>query len=141
MGELKTKANKASVNGFIAAAADESRRADCRVLLKLFRKATGLPAKMWGTSIIGFGSYHYKSERSRQEGDWPLTGFAPRKDSLALYIMPGFKAYGPILKKLGKFKTGVGCLYVRKLADVDLDVLEALVRRSVADMKKQHGVK
>ena len=105
------------------------------------KKVTGLPPKMWGSELIGFGSYQYKSERSRQEGDWMLTGFAPRKDSLSIYIIPGFTAYGSILKKLGRFKTSVSCLYVKKLADIDLAVLEQLIARSVADMKKQYGVK
>ena len=141
MSELKTKVNRGSVVEFIKAVPDEGRRADCKTLLQLFKKVTGLPAKMWGSSIIGFGSYHYKSERSRQEGDWMLTGFAPRKDSLSIYIIPGFTAYGSILKKLGKCKTSVSCLYVKKLADIDLAVLEQLIARSVADMKKQYGVK
>jgi hypothetical protein len=141
MSELKTKVNCASVTDFIKAVPDEARRADCQVLLRLFKKATGLPAKMWGASIVGYGSYHYKSERSRQEGDWMLTGFSPRKDSLSIYIIPGFADYGPLLKRLGKFKTSVSCLYVKKLADVDLVVLEKLIARSLVDMNKRYGVK
>lgn len=140
MSELKTKVNQASVSAFIKAVPDEARRADCQALLKLFKKVSNLPAKMWGTSIVGFGSYHYKSERSRQEGDWMLTGFSPRQDSLSIYIIPGFANYGPLLKKLGKFKTTVSCLYVKKLADIDLVVLEQLIARSLVDMKKQHQV-
>jgi hypothetical protein len=111
------------------------------VLLKLFRKVTGRVPRLWGNGIVGFGSYHYKSERSKQEGDWPLTGFAPRKQNLAIYVMPGFAAYGALLKKLGTFKTSVGCLYIHQLADIELAVLEELIRRSVFDMRKQYGVK
>jgi hypothetical protein len=141
MGEIKTKVNKASVSGFLKSVPDETRRADALALLTLFKKVTGMAPKRWGTSMVGFGSYHYKSERSKQEGDWPLTAFSPRKDALSIYIMPGFTPYTSLLKNLGKFKTGVGCLYVRKLADVDLDVLEELIRRSFADMKQKYGVK
>lgn len=141
MSEIKTKASDASVSEHVAAVADRTRREDSQLLLKLFTKVTGLAPRLWGNGMIGYGSYHYKSERSRQEGDWPLTGFAPRKGNLVIYIMPGFGAYAGLLKKLGKFKTGMGCLYVGKLADIDLAVLEELIRRSVADMKKLHGVK
>jgi hypothetical protein len=141
MGELKTKVNKASATAFIKAVPDEARRRESQSLLDLFKKVTCLQPKMWGSNIIGFGSYHYKSERSRQEGDWMLTGFSPRKDSLSIYIIPGFSDYGELLKKLGTFKTSVGCLYIKKLADIDLKVLEQLVRRSVADMKRQYGLK
>jgi len=93
---------------------------------------------MWGSSIIGFGSYHYKSEKSRQEGDWMLTGFSPRKQNLTLYVMPGFGDYQDLLKDLGKHKTSVGCLYLNKLADVDLVVLEKLIKKSFAAMKAEH---
>ena len=141
MSEIKTKVSDASVAQYIAAVADEGRRQDSRALLRLFAKVTGLAPKLWGNGMVGFGSYHYKSERSRQEGEWPLTGFAPRKQNLAVYVMPGLDPYAGLLKKLGKFKTGVGCLYIKKLADVDLAVLEELIRRSVADMKKLHGIK
>jgi len=141
MSEIKTKVSDASVEDTIAAVPDQARRQDSRALLELFGKVTGLAPRLWGNGMVGFGSYHYKSERSRQEGDWPLTGFAPRKQNLAIYVMPGFAAYAGLLKKLGKFNTGAGCLYVNKLADVDPAVLEELIRRSVADMKKLHGVK
>ncbi len=141
MAELKTKKNAASVSGFIAAIKDKGRREDAQRLLKIFKQATGLKPAMWGTSIIGFGSYHYKSERSAQEGDWPLTGFSPRKANLTIYIMPGFKNYGPLLKKLGKHKTSVGCLYINKLADVDKKALGALIKRSCSDMKRTYEVR
>ena len=90
---------------------------------------------MWGSSIIGFGSYHYKSERSTQEGEWPLTGFSPRVQALTVYIMAGAKKYGPLLKKLGKYKTGMGCMYIKKLDEVDKKVLKELVTESVKRMK------
>ncbi len=139
MGTIKTKVNDASVTDFIDAVDNETRRNDGFVLLKLFTKVTGEPAKMWGTSIIGFGQYHYKSERSSQEGDWPLIGFSPRKQNLTLYIMPGFGDYSDMLTKLGKHKTSVGCLYINKLTDVDIVILEKLIKRSYADMKKKHA--
>jgi hypothetical protein len=139
MSEIKTQVNDASVADFINALPDETKRQDSEVLLNLFSKVTGEQPKMWGTSIVGFGKYHYKSERSSQEGDWMLTGFSPRKQNLTLYIMNGFDDYKDLLEKLGKHKISVGCLYVNKLADVDLKVLEALVKKSFAAMKKQHS--
>jgi hypothetical protein len=140
MSTLKTTVNDASVKDFINAVPDEIKQQDSFVLLELFSKITGEEPKMWGSSIIGFGQYHYKSERSKQEGDWPLVGFSPRKQNLTLYIMPGFADYAGLLDKLGKHKTSVGCLYINKLADVDLAVLEKLIQQSFADMKKQHGI-
>jgi hypothetical protein len=139
MSEIKTQVNDASVADFINALPDEAKRQDSEVLLHLFSKVTGEQPKMWGTSIVGFGKYHYKSERSSQEGDWMLTGFSPRKQNLTLYIMNGFDDYKDLLEKLGKHKISVGCLYINKLADVDLNVLEALVKKSFAAMKKQHS--
>src|SRR5687768_15466867 len=123
MSTLKTTLNDASVTDFINTVPDEIKRQDSFVLLELFSKVTGEQPKMWGSSIIGFGQYHYKSERSKQEGDWMLTGFSPRKQNLTLYIMPGFGAYKDLLRKLGKHKTSVGCLYINKLADIDPAVL------------------
>lgn len=90
---------------------------------------------MWGTSIVGFGSYHYKSERSSQEGDWPLTGFSPRKQSLTIYVMPGFEHYQELLEKLGKHKTSKSCLYINKLSDVDMDILKKIIEKSYLHMK------
>ena len=141
MAALKTRKNTNSVKDFIAAVDHEQRRQDSRVLLKLFREVTGKRPRMWGDSIIGFGEYHYKSERSRQEGDWPLTGFSPRKRAMTIYIMPGFSDYGDLLDKLGKYKHSVSCLYVSRLDDIDLRVLKQLIRRSVADMRKKYVVK
>lgn len=144
MAELKTKVNNASVTAFINVVADPVQRADAKKLLTLFKKVTKEKPKMWGTSIIGFGSYHYKSEHSAQEGDWPLVGFSPRKQNLTLYVMPyfmpGFKNYKPLLEKLGKYKTSSGsCLYIKRLSDVNLTVLEKLVSQSFVGMKKKHN--
>lgn len=139
MAELKTKVNSASVSDFINAVSDETKKKDSLVLLKLFEKITKEKPKMWGASIIGFGQYHYKSERSAQEGDWMLTGFSPRKQNLTLYIMLGFDDYSNLLKKLGKHKTSKGCLYINKLADVDMNVLEELIKKSYEGMKKKYN--
>jgi len=138
MGNIKTVVNDASVEDFINQVPDEAKRADSFELLKLFKKITGEDPKMWGTSIIGFGSYHYKSERSKQEGDWPLTGFSPRKQNLTLYIMPGFDNYQDLLKDLGKHKTSVACLYIKKLADIDTAVLKQIITKSFKEMKLKH---
>lgn len=137
MAELKTLPNDASAADFIAAVTDETKRKDSQVLLELFTKLTGEKPKMWGTSIVGFGMYHYKSERSTQEGDWPLIGFSPRKQNLTLYMMPGFKDVQDLLAKLGKHKTSVSCLYINKLADVDMKVLEQIITKSYDEAKKQ----
>lgn len=129
MAELKTKKTKQSAAAFLKTVEPEQKRTDSLVLLKLFEKATGEKPVMWGTSIVGFGLYHYKSERSRQEGDWFLVGFSPRKQNLTLYIMHGVENE-PALAKLGKYKAGGGCLYINKLADVDLKALETLIKKS-----------
>ncbi len=140
MAEVKTVKTKASVAAYIAAISDEKKRADAKALLAIFKQATGLKPAMWGSSIVGYGMYHYVSERSAQKGDWPLTAFSPRKANLTVYIMPGFKEYAPLLKKLGKYKSSVSCLYINRLADVDTQVLTQLIKRSVVDMKKRHNV-
>lgn len=139
MSELKTKVNDASVEDFINSVPHEGKRQDSFTLLEMFKRVTGEAPKMWGESIIGFGMYHYKSERSSQEGDWPLTGFSPRKQSLTLYLSFGFEPYEVLLAKLGKHKTSKGCLYINKLADVDLKVLEELIGKSFEDSKKQYA--
>lgn len=136
MAELKTKATKASATDFINAVEPEAKRRDSQTLLKIFRKATGEKPVMWGSSIVGFGKYHYKSTRSRQEGDWMLVGFSPRKANLTLYVLSGLKDEGALLKKLGKYKTGGGCIYINKLSDVDEKVLSRLVEKSFRNMKK-----
>lgn len=132
MAELKTKPNKKSVSKFLLSV-DEKRQDDCQTILKLMQKITGKNPKMWGASMVGFGDYHYKYKSGR-EGDWFVTGFSPRKQNLTIYIMPGFSNYSNLLDKLGKHKHSVSCLYVKKLADVDLKVLEKLITKSVADM-------
>lgn len=134
MAEPKTKKTEASVDDFLAAYPEETRK-DCYEILKMMKSATKADPKMWGTSIVGFGSYHYKSERSRQEGDWPLTAFSPRKQNLTVYIMPGFERYGSLLKKLGKHSLGKSCLYIKRLSDVDKKVLKELITESVKVMK------
>ena len=128
MAENKTKPTKLSVPEFINGITDETRRADAKVLVKLMQSATGKKAQMWGPSIIGFGSYHYKYESGR-EGDMPLVGFSPRKAATVLYGMGEGKA---LLAKLGKHTTGKGCVYIKKLADVDHQVLEAVLVKAVA---------
>jgi len=135
MAELKTKQNDLSVEKFLKSLADKSTREDCLAIVQLMKQATKAEPKMWGASIIGFGTYHYKYESGR-EGDWFLTGFSPRKQNMTLYIMPGFARYAELMQKLGKYKTGKSCLYIKKLGDVDLAVLKQLVKESVAHMSK-----
>lgn len=136
MAELKTKATKESVTKFLNSVLPKEKRADSFVLLKMFQQVTGKKAVMWGSSIVGFGMYHYKSERSTQEGDWPLVGFSPRKQNLTLYIMTGNKDSGELLKKLGKYKATGGCLYINKLSDVNQKIIPALIKKSFQYMKK-----
>ena len=134
MSELKTKVNSASVEKFLNSVADEQAREDCYQILKIMKQVTKEEPKMWGASIVGFGSYHYVGKSGR-EGDWMLTGFSPRKQNLTLYLMGGFDVEKDLLKKLGKFATSVGCLYIKKLEDVDKKVLKELVTASVKRMK------
>ncbi len=136
MAELKTKKNKASVTGYLKSVENEQRRKDSLRLLEIFKEVTKMQPKMWGGSIVGFGEYHYKSERSSQEGDWPLTGFSPRKRNMTVYIMPGFTNYQDLMNRLGRHKVSVSCIYFNKLDDIDVKVLKQVIRRSVADMKK-----
>jgi hypothetical protein len=138
MAEPKTKANEASVSAFLNAIKDEAQRKDAKAVAKIMKEATGDKPLMWGTSIVGFGSYHYKYASGR-EGDWPLIGFSPRSQALTLYIMDGFKSRGPLLKRLGKHKTGKSCLYIKRLSDVDMDVLRELVRASLAHKRQTGG--
>lgn len=128
MGEIKTKVTDASVDDFLNSVENETRRKDGHELLKIYKRVTGQEAKMWGPSMVGFGMYHYKSERSSQEGDWPLAAFSPRKQNLTLYVYPN--NFPELLKGLGKYKTSVGCLYINKLDDVDVKALEKLVAAS-----------
>ena len=133
MSTIKTLVNDASVEDFINSVEGEVKQADAFTLLEMYKQATNEPPKMWGTSMIGFGQYHYKSDRSTQEGDWPLAAFSPRKQNLTLYIMPGLNDYSDLLEKLGKHKVSKACLYINKLGDVDLDVLQQLIQRSYDD--------
>ena len=137
VAELKTKPSGASVEAFLEGVGDEARREDCRTLLALMRRVTGAEPEMWGPSIVGFGSYHYRYASGR-EGDWFLTGFSPRKRDLTLYVMAGFEGYEDLLARLGPHKTGKSCLYVKRLADLDLEVLEALIAASVEHMREAY---
>lgn len=139
MSTLKTIATDASVTDFINAVPNATKKHDSLALLALFSRVTHEQPTMWGTSIVGFGSYHYKSERSSQEGDWPLIGFSPRKQSLTLYFMHGFEEHKDLLADLGKHKTSKGCLYINKLADIDTNVLEKLIARAYAAMKQRYA--
>ena len=139
MSELKTQVSNVDVSAFIDAVQDEQKKKDSSALLGLFTRITGEQPKMWGSSIIGFGSYHYKSERSSQEGDWPLTGFSPRKQNLTIYFMNGFNTYADLLQELGKHKTSKGCLYINKLSDIELSVLEDLIKDSYLSMQAQQN--
>ncbi len=138
MAESKTKATAASVERYIAAIEDDVRRQDCAMLVRLMTRATKQPPTMWGTSIVGFGSYHYKYESGR-EGDSCLTGFSSRKGAISVYLCRTFPGQEALLSKLGKHKMGKGCLYFRRLADVDLKVLERLVAGAAAERKRRHG--
>lgn len=133
MSTIKTLVNDGSVKDFINSVEGEVKKADSFKVLEMYKTATNEKPKMWGESMIGFGKYHYKSERSAQEGDWPLAAFSPRKQNLTLYIMPGFNDYGDLLDRLGKHKTSKGCLYINKLSDVDIDVLQEIIKRSYDD--------
>ncbi|MCW8803074.1 MAG: DUF1801 domain-containing protein [Ignavibacteriaceae bacterium] len=136
MAELKTRLNNGSVNKFLKSVGDKKKQEDSFKVLELMKKVTKEEPKMWGPSIVGFGSYHYKYESDR-EGDMCIIGFSPRKQSLTIYIMPGFKKFDSLMKKLGKYKTGVSCLYIKKLEDVDLKVLKQLIIESVKYMKRK----
>jgi hypothetical protein len=131
----KTQETDSSVKTFLDKIPDETRKKDCYTVLELMKKITGKEPKMWGSSIVGFGNYRYKYESGR-EGDWFLTGFSPRKQNLTLYIMPGFQGYGDLMKKLGKYKSAVSCLYINRLGDIDLQVLKEVIESSVERMKK-----
>lgn len=137
MAETKTRPTNSSVEDFIASVEHPTRRNDALTLLAMMRRITGWEPQMWGPSMIGFGSYHYKYD-SGHEGDAMRTGFSPRKANLVVYIMPGYSDYSAILDRLGKHRMGKSCLYINKLADVDLEVLEELIRAGLADMAKKY---
>jgi hypothetical protein len=134
---LKTKPGSETVAAFIEKIADEAKRKDCNTLLAMMQKATGETPELWAGGMVGFGRYLYKYE-SGTKGEWFITGFAPRKQNLSIYIMPGLAYYGTLLEKLGKYKNGVSCLYVNSLKEVDGKVLEKLIRQSVQFMKEKY---
>lgn len=139
MSEIKTKQTNADVREFINSFADsEQKRKDSFELLELMQKFTGFEPKMWGPSIIGFGSYHYKSDRSKQEGDWPLVGFSPRKAAISLYIYTGSPEHEHLLQNLGKFKMGKACIYIKKLSDIDVTVLENMTKETIAFLQSKY---
>lgn len=140
MADNKTRPSGASVRAYLDAIADDGRRADARKLAAMMKRATGKAPTMWGSGIVGYGSYHYRYASGR-EGDSPLTGFAARRQALSVYIMPGFERFAALMAKLGKYKTGKSCLYIRRLSDVDESVLEQLVRQSVDVMRTTYETK
>jgi len=135
--ENKTKVTDVDPRDFVTAVENKTRRADAEVLLDFFARVTGMTAKMWGPSLIGYGSYHYKYESGR-EGDMLMTGFSPRKANLVFYIMPGYQDLSDQLARLGKHKIGKSCLYVNKLADIDMQVLEEIVRFGMDYLRKNY---
>lgn len=135
MAELKTAPNDGDVEAFLSSVEDEAKRDDCYAILKMMQEITGEAPKMWGSTIVGFGSYHYKYPTGRT-GTWFLTGFSPRKQNLTMYLMPGAESLEELFEGLGKYKMGKGCLYVKKLAQVDQNVLRKLIQGSVDKLKE-----
>lgn len=138
MAELKTRKTGASVRAFLDGIEDEQKRRDAKAVAKILKRVTGAPPKMWGPSIVGYGHYHYVYDSGR-ENNWFLAGFSPRQQALTVYIMSGFEGHDALMKKLGKHSTGKSCLYIKRLDDVDLEVLEELVARSVAAIRERYG--
>ena len=139
MAVLKTQPTSQSVSDFLSTVEDKKMRTECRVVSKMMREATGKRAKLWGTSIVGFGTYDYQYASGR-EGSWPIVGFSPRRQNLSIYIMPGFSKFDKLMGQLGKYKTGKSCLYIKTLDDVDQKKLKALINASVKLMKKMYPV-
>lgn len=140
MAEIKTKQTQADVAEFINTFADtEQKKKDSYELLSFMKEITGFDPKMWGPSIIGFGSYHYKSDRSRQEGDWPLIGFSPRKAAISLYVYSGGEQQNDLLKDLGKFKMGKACIYIKKFSDIDKEILKKMINSSIDFLHAKYG--
>lgn len=137
MADLKTRPTKASVAAFIDTIEDRQKKSDAKKVAAMMRRATGARARMWGTSIVGYGKYYYTNTAGR-EFEWMLTGFSPRKTALTVYIMPGFSRFDRLMKKLGKYKTGKSCLYVKRLSDVDEGVLFELISESVKRMRETY---
>ena len=138
MAELKTKLTRSSVDKFLQEIKDEKNRSDCYKIKEMMEKATSAQAKMWGTSIVGFGDCHY-TYASGREGDWFITGFSPRKQNLTVYMMGGFNQFPNLMSQLGKYSTGKGCLYIKRLEDVDAKILQKLISQSVKAAKSSQG--
>jgi hypothetical protein len=134
MAELKTKPTAESVKDFLNQIPDPERRQDCLAVAKLMEEITGDKPKMWGPSIVGFGTYHYKYASGR-EGDWPVTGFSPRKKDLTLYIMPGFDKHDELMKQLGKHSVGKSCLYIKRLSDIHIPTLKKVIKAAVKQLR------
>lgn len=134
MAKVKTKPTQASVKEFFNQIPDEARRQDCIEIAKIMEEVTGENPKMWGPSIVGFGTYHYKYD-SGHEGDWMLIGFSARKKDLTLYIMMGFEKFPELMKQLGKYSKGKSCLYIKKLSDINMPTLKKLIKQSVKELK------
>lgn len=140
MAEIKTKKTDANVTDFIHTFADtEQKRKDGFELLHIMQDLTGCEPKMWGPGIIGFGQYHYKSEKSKQEGDWPLVGFSPRKAAISLYVYSGCAGQEELLQDLGKFKMGKGCIYVKKLEDINVEILKKLMQSTIDFLQSKYS--
>lgn len=140
MAELKTKQTNEDVIEFINNFANnEQKRKDSFELLKIMEDFTGYEPKMWGPTMIGFGMYHYKSDRSKQEGDWPLVGFSPRKAAISLYVYSGMPEHEHLLKDLGKYKMGKACIYVNKLSDINIEVLKKLMKETIDFLQERYG--
>ena len=137
MAELKTKKTSASVAAYLNAITDKQKRSDCKAVARMMRGATGKRARMWGGSLVGYGSYDYKYASGR-EGTWFTCGFSPRAQNITIYIMPGFSGFKKLMNKLGKYKTGKSCLYTKKLEDVDQKTLEKLIAGSVKEMRRRY---
>jgi Domain of unknown function (DU1801) len=141
MSGIKTKPGDSDINKFLMSVGPEKKRVDSLELKKLFDSVVKEKPSLWNNNMIGYGSYHYKSDRSKQEGEWPLTGFSPRKQYIAIYIMSHVSNYKDLLSKLGKYKISTGsCIYVNKIEDINLDVLKEIISTSVSDMKKTYKV-
>ena len=139
MAEMKNTRTDKSVAAFLNSIEDPTKRAECKKLDRVFREISGEKPAMWGDSIVGYGTYHYVYASGR-EGDWPVTGFSPRKQAITLYVMSGFPTHDGLMKRLGKFKTGKSCLYVKHLVDIDEDVLRKLIAESVEHMRDRYAV-
>jgi hypothetical protein len=141
MGEIKTRVTDLDIDTYLNSIEPEKRKVDSIELKKIFDSTISEKATLWNNNMIGYGSFHYKSDKSKQEGDWPLIAFAPRKQNITIYIMPGANKYENLIAKLGKVKLSAGsCIYINKMDDIDKNVLKELITVSVSDMKKKHGI-